>query len=491
MRPWIMKACHSTASCHLGTTHTLRMLERFYWWIGMNVCTRWWLRHCLKCQARKTPRLTVRWPIITMPLPEGPGIAVSVDYFGPLPVTPRGNTYILLFTDRSSRRADMFPVTAAEFTAEDTANILENQYIPLSGCRRTILSDNGLQFCSKLSQAVYQLLGVHKHATSSYHPNCNGGVERVNHTMAQMLAVVVNERQDDWDLHLPHVEFAYNNSVSAATGLAPNEVHMGRLPRLPLTIFDRKGVVGHQSLARDHLAYCDLATDRQKRPNDIVRAHHALTVSRVNRKNSALGDALRPAPNFTVGGWAWVYNSASTIRQGVKANTDAKVLRAKLALNWTGPYKVLAVGPCSAAETPDGSPLGSNLLYLDLPSDLHGWDARRRVAIERCKPCANPHDRGDMPKYLPAGLTQYVLSKFTNMSPPYHVTQDDVSTPLQRLEVEQFTGHQSVRGRGGVIADRGYGRGGTPIFTGVFEPLARVALYPTDEDGLGTCFGAA
>ena len=30
MRPWIMQARHSTASCHLGTTHALRMLERFY-----------------------------------------------------------------------------------------------------------------------------------------------------------------------------------------------------------------------------------------------------------------------------------------------------------------------------------------------------------------------------------------------------------------------------------------------------------------------------
>ena len=123
MRSWIMQACHSTASCHLGTTRTLRMLERFHWWIGMNVCTRMWLRHCLKCQARKTPRLTVHWLIITMPLPEGPDVAVSVDYFGPLPVTPRGNTYILLFTDRFSRWADMFPITAAEFTAEGTANM--------------------------------------------------------------------------------------------------------------------------------------------------------------------------------------------------------------------------------------------------------------------------------------------------------------------------------------------------------------------------------
>ena len=81
--------------------------------------------------------------------------------------------------------------------------------------------------------------------------------------MALMLAMVVNERQDDWDLQLHHVEFAYNNSVSAATGLAPNEVHMGRLPRLPLTVFERAGVAGHQSLVRNPLAYCDLATDRQ------------------------------------------------------------------------------------------------------------------------------------------------------------------------------------------------------------------------------------
>ena len=120
-------------------------------------------------------------------------------------------------------------------------------------------------------------------------------------------------------------------------GLAPNEDHMGRLPRLPLTVFERAGVAGHQSLARDPLACCDVATDRQQRANDIVRKRHDLTVSRVNRPNSVLANALRSVPEFAVGGWAWVYNSASTIRQGVKANTDAKVLKAKLALKWTGP----------------------------------------------------------------------------------------------------------------------------------------------------------
>jgi len=47
----------------------------------MSISTRWWLRHCLQCQARKSSRQTARWPILSLPLPSGPGIAISVDYF--------------------------------------------------------------------------------------------------------------------------------------------------------------------------------------------------------------------------------------------------------------------------------------------------------------------------------------------------------------------------------------------------------------------------
>ena len=136
---------------------------------------------------------------------------------------------------------------------------------------------------------------------------------------------------------------------------------MGTLLRLPLAVFEHTEVAGHQNLARDHLAYCDLAADRQQRANIIVRKHHAHTVSRGNRRNSTLADSLRPALKFALGGLAWVNYSASTIRQGMKANTDAKVLEAKLALNWAGLHKVLAVGPCSSADTPDGSPLLGSL----------------------------------------------------------------------------------------------------------------------------------
>ena len=83
--------------------------------------------------------------------------------------------------------------------------------------------------------------------------------------MVPKLAMLVNELENNWDEQLPHVELGDNKSVSAATGLAPNEVHMGRLPRLPLTIFERTRDATHQSLARGHLAYYDLVTDCQQR----------------------------------------------------------------------------------------------------------------------------------------------------------------------------------------------------------------------------------
>ena len=83
---------------------------------------------------------------------------------------------------------------------------------------------------------------------------------------------------------------------------------------------------------------------------------------------------------------------------------------------------------------------------------MPGTDARRRVSVQRCDPCANLHDHGDMPKHLPTELTQYVLNDSSKNPPPYHVTQDDVSIPLQLLELEKITGRQSLHERGGVIA---------------------------------------
>ena len=114
---------------------------------------------------------------------------------------------------------------------------------------------------------------------------------------------------------------------------------------------------------------------RQRTP-----CHHSFS-----RGTSKFSPLRRTAPDSQMRvGWEWVYNTTATIRQGAKTDLDAKVLKAKLLLNWTGPYKVLAVGLCSSADTPGGSPPGAKLLHFDPPSDTPGTDAHRRVSVQRC-----------------------------------------------------------------------------------------------------------
>ena len=235
LRPWALDSVHKEGF-HLGENVTLASAERYYWWIGMSASVKWWIRHCIVCQAAKSSRRAPRWPLISLPLPSSPGEMVSFDISGPLPKTKNGNKYILLIVDLFSRHAEPYALSAEEKTAKGCANKLANEYVTRWGCPKLLLSDRGAEFTAQVAKQVYEILGSKKRLTSSFHPHTNGCVERLNHTVCQMLSHVVSSRQNDWDEYLLQVVYAHNNHISRATGLAPNEVHIGRYPRLPMTL---------------------------------------------------------------------------------------------------------------------------------------------------------------------------------------------------------------------------------------------------------------
>jgi hypothetical protein len=49
----------------------------------------------------------------------------------------------------------------------------------------------------------------------------------------EMLRAFVNYKQNDWDTHLPLVEFAYNNSTHASTGITPFWANYQQNPLTP------------------------------------------------------------------------------------------------------------------------------------------------------------------------------------------------------------------------------------------------------------------
>ena len=64
-----------------------------------------------------------------------------------------------------------------------------------------------------------------------------------------------------------------------------------------------------------------------------------------------------------------------TVEKGVSEDTSHFLT--KLSLNWTGPYKILVVGP---GLGPDGRPVADKTLNLDLPADMPGKDKKKRVS---------------------------------------------------------------------------------------------------------------
>jgi len=70
------------------------------------------------------------------------------------------------------------------------------------------------------------------HFTSGYHPEGNGQAERTNQTLEQYLHVYCNYQQDNWSKLLPLAEFAYNNALSATTGVSPFFANKGYHPNI-------------------------------------------------------------------------------------------------------------------------------------------------------------------------------------------------------------------------------------------------------------------
>ena len=54
------------------------------------------------------------------------------------------------------------------------------------GIPEALLSDRGANFLSHLMQDVCKLLGIKKLNTTSYHPQCNGMIERLDRTLKTM-----------------------------------------------------------------------------------------------------------------------------------------------------------------------------------------------------------------------------------------------------------------------------------------------------------------
>ncbi|GKF44421.1 putative reverse transcriptase domain-containing protein, partial [Tanacetum coccineum] len=102
------------------------------------------------------------------------------------------------------------------------SGLLQQTKIPIS-----IISDRDSRFTSRFWQSMQEALGTCLDMSTAYHPQTDGQSEHTIQTLEDMLIACVLDFRGSWDIHLPLVEFSYNNSYHSSMRCAPFEALYG------------------------------------------------------------------------------------------------------------------------------------------------------------------------------------------------------------------------------------------------------------------------
>ena len=171
---------------HFGVAKTLgKARERFFWPYCRHDVERW-CKNCEQCGSRKGPQRKQKGPmkqfIVGAPLER-----IAVDVLGPLPVSEKGNKYLLIVDDYFTKWVEAYPLENQR--ADVVAEVLVKEFISRFGVPMQMHSDQGRNFESAVFSGVCNLLGINKTRTTALHPESDGMVERFNRTLENQLAI--------------------------------------------------------------------------------------------------------------------------------------------------------------------------------------------------------------------------------------------------------------------------------------------------------------
>jgi hypothetical protein len=170
----------STISGHYGVAKTSRRVSSRFWWPKFRTDVEQSVKKCLVCElARASPprrqgRMVEYHPTRRFEM-------VAIDVMEVSPKSERGNTKVVVIGDTFTRFAWAYPVPDEKF--ETIAKVLLDGWILRYGPPEKLLSDRGKVFVGKMLENMCKVMGVKKIFTTSYHPQCDGFVERLNRTL--------------------------------------------------------------------------------------------------------------------------------------------------------------------------------------------------------------------------------------------------------------------------------------------------------------------
>ncbi|PIK57505.1 Retrovirus-related Pol polyprotein from transposon [Apostichopus japonicus] len=317
------KSHNHRLSGHFMAKKTLKRIRELYYWSGYRGHVEKWCKSCDACASRKGPRKKANASLKQY----GAGHVLqrcAMDIMGPLPVSSRGNRYVVVIADYFTKWTEAFAI--ADMEAETVARVLVEEFICRFGVPEELHTDQGRQFESELFQHMCRLLDIHKTRTTPFHPQSDGMVERFNRTLEDMLSLVVSENQKDWDAWLPYLLMAYRSAEHESTGFSPAEIMLGRMVTLPLSAQLPRLPDETDSPRKPTPKYVLELDKTMHRIHEIARGKLKLA----SDKQKKFHDKGAYNQEFTQGDLIWLLNTKR--KRGISP---------KLQKRWDGPGKIL------------------------------------------------------------------------------------------------------------------------------------------------------
>jgi len=129
---------------------------------------------------------------------------------------PKGYDSIMNVVDQFSKMVKFIPC----HTSNDASHIVYpyfKEVIKLHSVPRCIASYRDIKFMSHFRSYLWRLLGTKLLFNTTCHAETDGQIEFTNQTLSTLHRGIVSKNLKEWDLKLPHVEFAYNQAPTYVT----------------------------------------------------------------------------------------------------------------------------------------------------------------------------------------------------------------------------------------------------------------------------------
>ncbi|GFX88572.1 retrovirus-related Pol polyprotein from transposon 17.6 [Trichonephila clavipes] len=148
LRDPIKSLCHEGTSAHLGITKSKDKLNRYFYWPNCYRDMEQFVKTCDQCQRAGKPNDKKKAPKKLVPVIQEVFTKLNIDACAPLPITSKGNRYLITAICMSSKFPVAIPVS--DISSVSVTDALLNIFSRM-GFPREIQCDQGASFTSALT----------------------------------------------------------------------------------------------------------------------------------------------------------------------------------------------------------------------------------------------------------------------------------------------------------------------------------------------------